>query len=575
MDKENGKLDVDPSEDNDELVFDRIMEAVGTRGTFQKRFNWTFNLLVVTMAAMPYMNFVIAMSVPDHWCHVPGRETTNYTLEEWKNLTLPREVNNEGVLDYSQCRMYDYTNGSEVTSCKHGWDYDTTWYARTAPTQENWVCDLEMRVVNIFTFAMLGEVIGTYAFGHIGDTWGRRPAFFLSALTSAVSHCLMPFTASHYTAFVLVSIFASATNAATFQAPLAFSMEVSDADSKGFVMMLQCIGWTLGMVIMPLVAWLVRDWVPFMLITSIPLGLSIFLYRMFPESPRWLAIVGQPERCMESLKIIARTNGTEVPVDAKQQIENIAKKTERVYGLASLFSSWRLLVNTILISICRSVFELAYYSLLLNVSNLAGNPFLNFAWQSVAEFPGYVIGRWAADRYGRRWSQVFVTTMAALANLVAVLIVSNPDISWMASGNVMVIRLFLTVVSYIAYLQSMEAFPTSIRQTGTAVGNVAAGALVVVGPYIAHLGVSVDVRLPFAITGLITLTGALLASFIPETLHVRLPETLSDAQHFGKDQKYWSWIGRRSSIVARKRNSNVSEGRDLELNPLAHEDACK
>lgn len=88
-------------------------------------------------------------------------------------------------------------------------------------------------------------------------------------------------------------------------------------------------------------------------------------------------------------------------------------------------------------------------------------------------------------------------------------------------------------------------------------------------------GVSVDVRLPFAITGLITLTGALLASFIPETLHVRLPETLSDAQHFGKDQKYWSWIGRRSSIVARKRNSNVSEGRDLELNPLAHEDACK
>lgn len=92
MDKENGKLDVDPSEDNDELVFDRIMEAVGTRGTFQKRFNWTFNLLVVTMAAMPYMNFVIAMSVPDHWCHVPGRETTNYTLEEWKNLTLPRSV---------------------------------------------------------------------------------------------------------------------------------------------------------------------------------------------------------------------------------------------------------------------------------------------------------------------------------------------------------------------------------------------------------------------------------------------------------------------------------------------------
>ena len=32
------------------------------------------------------------------------------------------------------------------------------------------------------------------------------------------------------------------------------------------------------------------------------------------------------------------------------------------------------------------------------------------------------------------------------------------------------------------------------------------------------------------------------ASFLPETNGVTLPETLSEAANFGRDQKYFSWI---------------------------------
>ncbi|XP_047106014.1 solute carrier family 22 member 7-like [Schistocerca piceifrons] len=522
----------------DRNVMDSLLEAVGTRGRFQQRFNWTFNLLVMTFAAMPYVNFVIALTVPDHWCHVPGRESTNYTQQQWKALHIPRKEDNAS---FEKCLMFN-SSSDEPIPCQQGWDYDRTWFSRTAPSQEDWVCEDELKVVNVFSFGQLGEVVGTLAFAHIGDMWGRRTAFFLSALTSSATHCLMVATAHSYPLFVAVSTLASATNAASFQAPLTFSMEVCDEETKGRVMMMQCLAWTLGMLVMPMVAWLCRDWVPFMLATSIPLGLAVFLHRLFPESPRWLASRGDHERCLESLREIARVNGTAVPPGALQQLRHSSVGREKSLGVASLFSSWRLILNTLLISTCRMVFELAYYSLLLNVTNLEGNPFMNFAWQSLAEFPGYVAGRWVADHMGRRWSQVGVSVIAAFALFIAAAFAAVPELSWICSGVTMFARLCLIVQSYVSYLQAMEAFPTCVRQTGTAVGNVAAGALVVVGPYIVYLG-KTDPWLPFAVLGAVTLAGALLASFIPETLHVRQPETLQEAQVFGSDQPYFSCIG--------------------------------
>lgn len=71
-------------------AFDKIMEMVGNNGIFQWRFNFIYNAAMVVFGGMSFMNMILALSVPDHWCHLPGRENTNYTLEQWKNLTLPR-----------------------------------------------------------------------------------------------------------------------------------------------------------------------------------------------------------------------------------------------------------------------------------------------------------------------------------------------------------------------------------------------------------------------------------------------------------------------------------------------------
>lgn len=76
-------------ESHDE-IFDNIMERAGDDGRFQKRFNYIFNVGMAICASLCYMNVVLALNVPEHWCLVPGREQTNYTVEKWKELTLPR-----------------------------------------------------------------------------------------------------------------------------------------------------------------------------------------------------------------------------------------------------------------------------------------------------------------------------------------------------------------------------------------------------------------------------------------------------------------------------------------------------
>lgn len=75
---------------NKDALFDGLMDHIGLNGKYQSRFNIVFNLVFVVFLAMPYLNLVLAMTIPEHWCHFPGRNDTSLTEEEWKNLTIPR-----------------------------------------------------------------------------------------------------------------------------------------------------------------------------------------------------------------------------------------------------------------------------------------------------------------------------------------------------------------------------------------------------------------------------------------------------------------------------------------------------
>jgi hypothetical protein len=78
----------------------------------------------------------------------------------------------------------------------------------------------------------------------------------------------------------------------------------------------------------------------------------LLFYRTFPESPRWLVAKGKTKKCLSVLKQIAKENGTLLPDNSLEILEKLERRREKVCGYASLFSSWRLLRNSVLITSC-------------------------------------------------------------------------------------------------------------------------------------------------------------------------------------------------------------------------------
>ncbi|XP_049779454.1 uncharacterized protein LOC126176345 [Schistocerca cancellata] len=77
---------------NENTKFEDIIEELGSDGKFQLQMNIIFNFIAILFSTMSSYAKIIALTVPEHWCHVPGRESTNLTVEMWKNLTIPKST---------------------------------------------------------------------------------------------------------------------------------------------------------------------------------------------------------------------------------------------------------------------------------------------------------------------------------------------------------------------------------------------------------------------------------------------------------------------------------------------------
>ncbi|CAG7726486.1 unnamed protein product [Allacma fusca] len=531
--------------------FDDILEMVGSEGKYQKLI--LYGVVTPITMAFPFLvlQWIFMLSIPDHWCHVPGKPDDT-SLFDWKNQTLPIVIGPDGQERFSRCEMYDF-NKSSITC--HEWEYDTTNYDATIATEFDWVCSDSKKVANSFSVPSFGNVLGTMALGIASDKYGRKTVYFFTLLMYLIFYYSSLFLTSSFGPFIIFRFLTGMTYNFMFFTPCLIAAELSGKNYRAWIYSVIWIAWVFGNCLVPLVAYLTRSWFVFGIISPVP-GILLFLYyKTLEESPRWLISVGRTKEAGKIIQKLSRYNGTTIhPQLLERALENIKKidlekkasSKKNTLGVWSLFSRRRLAMNTILLCLAWTASGLIYSGLTLNTTSMSGNQFLNYFYLGIVELPAGWLGGFVAEKFGRRWTQALFFLLCSIAFSVASISVFNPDLPWIVLAAALCCKFCVSVTSLVVYLQGTELFPTQLRSTGSALASTVSSVLGILGPYIVYLG-QVHAAAPYFILAIVAIIGTLSSVCLPETLDQKLPETLEDAERFGKFQKFFSFLPKEES----------------------------
>lgn len=166
----------------------------------------------------------------------------------------------------------------------------------------------------ITSVVFLGVFLGTYIWGIVSDTKGRRRGYF----TTAVFTLLFGLLSAWAPYFWMLLVFRLLVGVGLGGAPVILSLcsEFLPSSSRGFWLVFIEFFWTIGTVAEALLAWIMMphlQWRWLVLMSALPFVIMLIFYPILPESPRFLLVQGDLEGAKAVLKRIADVNGKMLP----------------------------------------------------------------------------------------------------------------------------------------------------------------------------------------------------------------------------------------------------------------------
>jgi sugar porter (SP) family MFS transporter len=343
--------------------------------------------------------------------------------------------------------------------------------------------------------ALVGCLIGALASGGLSDRYGRKRLLLLAAFIFTLTSLGIG-TSRVFSTFVLWRIFGGvAIGLASNLSPMYIS-EVSPAHMRGKLVSVNQLTIVIGILLAQVVNYLIADKMPADLTeeairaswnsqvgwrwmfaaTAIPS--AIFLVSMFfvPESPRWLAKNGKPEKAR---RILARVGGERYSAQALQNIEaTLVNETEKV-NMGELLnpSLRRVLVLGIVLAVfqqwcginvifnyAEEIFAAAGY----NISDTL----LNIAWTGTTNIIFTFVALGVVDRKGRRF-----LLLTGAAGLAVIYLLLGLGYSLGVQGFPMLMIVLAAIGCYamslapVVWVVIAEIFPNRIRGTAMSVAT--------------------------------------------------------------------------------------------------------
>jgi MFS family permease len=315
----------------------------------------------------------------------------------------------------------------------------------------------------------LGMFVGAFFWGMFSDRFGRRISYLITSLfvgvfgmLSAVSHNLTTFLIFRF--FVGFGFGGSHTAYTLWQ-------EFTPSATRGTMLLLNQIFWTLGAVTEALLAWWLipsgpDGWRYLMFVSaSLPFVTASF-YFCLPESPRYLMVRGRVDEAAQTLRDVARANGKEFPEGTELVLE-----ADYDHGRSSIGTLFHpaLLATTLALCFIWATDTFTYYGGAFITPKFFENSSLYSAAliTTAAEVPGIFLPMLTLDTIGRKATIGLLLLVAAIFFFVIAFI---PDAT-VVLVCLCVSRMCASSAFTVTYIYTSEVYPTVARSTGLGVNS--------------------------------------------------------------------------------------------------------
>lgn len=532
------------------MDYEKLLTRVGNMGRYQA-FLLGLSVVASSNAGIHLFKVVFTMGMPRFRCAVPGLENDTFLLQDESHAHLvqaaiPFDADKGG---YSRCSRYktdqgqqlrgDNASSLETEACTR-WVYSTEVFASSIVSQLNLVCDRQIYVSHANMIAMAGIMVIAVVSGPLSDRWGRKTLFILHNWLVLAASVAVVFVQSEIV-FLALRFLEVGTCMATFMCIYGIVSEISAPSKRALGTSISMCGWSVGMLVVILVAFFVREWRTLHLILSAPLVLTgVSFPFLIPESPKWLLSRRRYKQAQAVLQTIARVNGKSLPVDLDLSAGVLECTGQRsagfVQGLVMLFKSRILAFRLLILAIGWSVNAMVYYGVGLNLGLvIPGDIYTNFFVIAASSLVTLPLTVWILVSRGRKLFFCLCMMLGGSFCLATMFpILGSEDLSWLTTTLSFVGKLLLTTSFAIIWLYTNELLPTSARLSGVGFCNFFGRLGALVAPYIATLPTVVEGKLgqalPLIVFGFCGLVSGALCLLLPETGNRKLPDTIKEAE---------------------------------------------
>lgn len=516
----------------------------------------------------------------------------------------------DGEPHHSQCEMYvrNYTDAADISVVSNftnedttppggslkrvpctSWDYDRDVFHSTLISEWNLVCRRDYLRSLIQSTFMFGVFIGAPLGGYLADRFGRKK-LMTGALWVFILVSIGGSFSPYYPLFLFCRFLMAFTGNCVYQTSYILAVESCTERQRSIVGIMFCLPFAVGYMLLPGVAYLLRDWRDLHLAISVPVMLLIANTIILPESPRWLIQTGRIARAEKELQKAARWNQkksldsawlvatiNEIRAQALKEVkqDDSNSSSSRDGTNEDKTSSWKesamgcfvFLRTPMLRRIsCIMYFNwftvtMVYYGISLSSSNYDTDPFLYMFLGGLIELPSYTLVVPFVAKYGRKKSLICFFVCCSIAILL-LLVLPGARETWWFLCLVLLGKFSITSAYQIIYLYCCELYPTSLRTRGLGITSMMGRCGAIVSPFINDMLGAQHWSIPSVIFCGGALAAGLLTTLLPETNNRALPETVADIE---------GWTNNRNTN--NKRGKESSENKNCEDSiPMAPND---